>query len=101
MMHKTPLRDRATPVLTVGDVADLLAQTIPDDGEVPELGSMAYAEEAITWIEDLIQAEAAAYADDHGDDPPDPEAAFRAQRRLRSLHLALGLLRLVEERMQQ
>jgi hypothetical protein len=100
-MDKTPLpRDRATPVLTVGDVDDLLAQTIPGDGEVPELDAMVYADDAATWIEDLIQAEAAAYADDHGDDPPDPEAAFRAQRRLRSLHLAMGLVKLVEERMQ-
>lgn len=92
-------RERTTPILTVGDVEDLLAQTIAGDGEAPELERMIYPGDASTWLQDLIATEAAAYHDDYSDPELDPEAAFRARRRLRSLHLALGLVKLLDERM--
>lgn len=86
-------------VLSTDDVADLLDLTIPDDGEAPALDPMVYAGDASSWIEDVIQAESAAYADDHGrGEPPDPEAAFKARQRLRSLHFALDLVKLIGTR---
>lgn len=94
-----PTRADEMSVLIVADVQALLDKEYPGDGEAPELEGLVYADDPLSWLQDVIDAEAAAYADDYGPNPPDPAAAFEARRRLRSLHFAHDLVQLLAKRM--